>query len=86
MRGDLVMVFKNKQGERLIDEAIAIGIKGYIRHYPACTKDDLIAYVNPVLFNELDMKIDGDHEIPVDSNIAVPYPGVWVCLKESEDV
>jgi len=85
MHGDLVMVYKNKQGERLIDEAIDIGVKGYTRHFPDCTKDDLVAYVSPRLYEELDMACK-NHVVPIGSNIIVPYPGVWICPKECDDV
>ena len=85
MHGDLVIVYKNKQGDRLIDEAIAIGIKGYMRHHPEYSKEGLVAYVCPRLYEELGLDGD-DHEILIDSNSLVPYPGVWVCPKESVDV
>jgi hypothetical protein len=85
MFGNLVMVGKNKQGDRLLDEAIDIGINGYMRHYPNAIIDGLVAYLSPRLFNECDVS-KGSYRIPVDENVLTPYPGVWIGRKESVDV
>jgi hypothetical protein len=85
MQGDLVVVYKNKQGERLIDEAIRVGIKGMKRHFPDMDEADLDAWVGQKLFDECELTHD-NCELRVDVDKDVPYPCVWVCRKESVHV
>lgn len=81
--GALIIVEKNKNKEREIEEAIQNGIRLYQKHNPDVPALECVAYVHPRLYAELDGKT---YSIEVIGNRVVPYPLLWICRKgESDD-
>ncbi len=83
LHGALVVIEKNKNKERQIEDAIQAGIRLYQKHNPKFPALELIAYVSPRIQEECIG--EQTFSIDVDVNPKVPYALLWVCRKGKDN-
>lgn len=86
IKGYVVLIEKLKDGTRLIDVAITVGIQGYRRHYPKTKLEDMEGLVNPRMYEECGLAGKTGDGLRIYPDLDIPYRELWVCAKEHRSV
>lgn len=85
VKGYVTLIEKMKDGTRLIDLAVTLAMQGYRRHFPKTKSEDMIGYLNPKMYTELEME-GRNFGIDIIPKEGIPFHELWVCTKEAGDV